>query len=120
MQRGVDATSGAADRDVERFGGEKLFQHTQLAAIDRQRNHREAVGAACRLQLQRIFQLLAEPLRLQPVGADDHCQPGRSADGCLDLWPERITAAQLARIDPALLPQLGQTLAQTPHQIVVL
>ncbi|HNG78286.1 MAG TPA: hypothetical protein PLW24_02360 [Burkholderiaceae bacterium] len=120
MQRSVDAAGGAADRDIDRLGVEELLQHAELAAVDRQRNHREVFDAARCLQLQRVLQLLAEPLRLQTVGADDHRQPGRRADGGFDLGPERIPAAQLARIDPAVLTQIGQALAKTSHQIVVL
>jgi hypothetical protein len=120
VQRGIDAAGGAADRDVDRLGVEELFQHAELAAIDRQRDHREVIDAARCLQLQRVLQLLAEPLRLQPVDTDNHRQPGRCADGRLDLGPERITAAQLARIDPAVLTQIGQRPPQPAHQIVVL
>ncbi len=54
------------------------------------------------------------------IRADDDGVGRRFLDGFLDLRPERIAAAQLARIDPAVLPVIGERRAEIAHERVVL
>ena len=61
MHRRLDPTRVAAHRDVNRFLTEKRFQHTELGAIQRERDDGELVLAALFSHVQRIAQFLADP-----------------------------------------------------------
>jgi hypothetical protein len=128
VHRGVDtdaaAASVAADGDVDRLLIEKRFQYTELGVIERQRDDREAVLAAVVpgtlfLHRQRVAQLLADPFRLQGVGADQHGVGRRAVDRLFYFRPQRVAAAQLARIDPSWLAVVGKRGTQFADEGVV-
>ena len=91
-------------RDVDRFSPKNSSSTPSLVPFERQRDDRELVLAALLLHVERVAQLFADPFRLQRIRADHDGEGRRFLDGLLDLRPERIAAAQLARIDPPVLP----------------
>jgi hypothetical protein len=78
------------------------------------------VLAASLPKLQRADQLFADPLGLQPVRADHDGEGRRFLDRPLDLGPQRIAAAKLARVDPAVPPEIVERGAEIAHERVVL
>jgi hypothetical protein len=72
------------------------------------------------LHRQRVAQLLADPFRLQGVGADQHGVGRRAVDRLFYFRPQRVAAAQLARIDPSWLAQrLFGTAASSRESVLV-
>ncbi len=119
VKGGRGAAGGAADRDVGGFFLEQRLQHPEPGAVERDRKHGEVVLAPLGLNFQPMDQLLAHPLRFQRSRAHQHRQTSRSLNRRLDLTLQRITAAQLPRINPHLLPQVRQCLPQLPHEAIV-
>ncbi|HRD48114.1 MAG TPA: hypothetical protein PL166_00695 [Candidatus Contendobacter sp.] len=72
------------------------------------------------LYQERMAQFLADPFRLQRVSANHHRISRGGVDGLVDLQPERIATAQLARVDPTVLAVVGQRRAEIAHETVVL
>ena len=120
IHRRLDAARVAADGDVNRLLAEELLQHAELGVVQRQRDDRELVLAALFPHQECVAQFLANPFRLQRVGADDDRISRGLIDGFLDFRPQRIAAAQLARIDPPLLSVIGERRAEIAHERVVL
>ena len=117
---GLDAARAAAHGDVKRFFAEELLQHTELSAIQRERDDRELVLAGFLPLVKRVAQLLTHPLGLQSVRADHDRVGRRTLDGFLDFGPQRIAAAQFARIDPTVLSVVGQRRPEIANERVVL
>ena len=120
VHRRLDAARVAGHGDVDRFLAEELFQHAELGAVQRERDDGELVLAAFFAQFERVAQFHADPFRLQRIRADHDREGRRGFDGPLDFHPERIAAAQLARIDPAGLAVIGERRAEFAHEAVVL
>jgi hypothetical protein len=116
----VDPSRGAADRNVRGLPAEDHFQDAELRAVQRQRDDPVLVSAALPPHVQRMLQLLTDPAGLQRAGADHHRILRRALDGGLDLRPERIATAQLARVDPRVLIVVREGLAELAHEGVVL
>ena len=123
IQCRVDPTGVAAHGNVNRLLPEEFFQHPELGAVQGQRDYRKLVPPTLfppkkerqkpmqeiqatppLLHCECIAQLFAYPLRLQRRRADHDRVGRRLLDGSLNLRPKQITAAQLARIDPSILP----------------
>lgn len=119
VQSRVDAAGGAAHGNVNRFLAEELFQHAELRAIQGKGDDGERIPPTLFLHVERMAQLLADPLGLERVRAD-HDRVGRRAlNGLLNFRPKRIPAAQLARIDPHVLIEVAEGLLQVTHEAVV-
>jgi hypothetical protein len=119
VQRGLHAARGAAEPEVEQLLAEELLEHAELRAIQRQRHDRVCRLAALLLHLERMAELLAHPLRLQAAGAHHDDIRFGGFDRLLNLWPQRIPAPQLARIDPHVLLELTERLLERAHDRVV-
>src|SRR6185436_14126993 len=108
-----------AHGNVDRLLAEELFQHAEFCVVQRERDDRILVPAALFLHVERMAQLLADPLRLQPIRTDHDSVCRRVLNRLLYLLPERITTAKFTRVDPHVLTEIAERLLEIAHKAVV-
>lgn len=117
--RGIEPAGNSGDGDVDGLLVEDRLQHAELGGVEGEGDYRELVPAALLLNCEGMGQLFADPLRLQGGGVDQDGVGTGLVDGRLNRGPKRIAAAQLARVDPDRLAQLGEGLVQQRNNGII-